>query len=128
MSTILANAQTKIGAGDQPQLTTSSDGVVRLIYGDGEKIFYSLSKDNGETFQQPAEVGEIKGMHLGMTRGPQLATSKDYSMVTAMDKSGNVHAFRLSHKTNRWEKISLVNDSEGSAPEGLMNIGSRRRK
>lgn len=117
-------AQIKIGIGDQPQLTTARDGVVRLIYGENEKIIYSFSTDNGKTFHQPVEVGQVKGMHLGMTRGPQLATSKDYSMVTAMDKSGNVHAFRLSHKTNKWEKISLINDSEGSAPEGLMSIGA----
>lgn len=63
-------------------------------------------------------------MHLGMTRGPQLASSKDYSVVTAIDKKGNILAFRLTHKTGKWEKITNVNDVDASAPEGLMSIAA----
>jgi hypothetical protein len=121
---ISANAQTKIAYGDQPQLSAAKDGVIRLIYGEADKIYYSTSIDNGKTFHRPVLVGEIDGMHLGMTRGPQLATSKDYSLVTAMDKKGNIHTFRLTHRTKKWEKINNVNDSEGSAPEGLMSIAA----
>jgi len=119
-----AFAQTKIATGDQPQVSQDKDNVVRLVYGESDKIYYSFSTNNGKTFSQPALVGEIEGMHLGMTRGPQLATSKDYSLVTAMDKKGNIHAYRLSHKKGKWEKIANVNDSEGSAPEGLMSIAA----
>jgi len=121
---ISLNAQTKIADGDQPQLSADKDGIVRLIYGEGDKIYYSISSDNGKTFHRPVLVSEVDGMHLGMTRGPQLASSRDYSMVTAMDKKGNIHSFRLSHKTKKWEKVSMVNDSEGSAPEGLMSIAA----
>lgn len=63
-------------------------------------------------------------MHLGMTRGPQLASSKDYSIVTAMDKKGNIHSFQLNHKSNKWTKIKNINDVEASAPEGLMSIAA----
>jgi hypothetical protein len=69
-------------------------------------------------------IAEIVEMHLGMTRGPQLASSKDFSVVTAMDKKGNIHAFQLDHKTKKWIKIKNVNDVEGSAPEGLMSIAA----
>jgi hypothetical protein len=61
-------------------------------------------------------------MHLGMTRGPQLATSKDLSVITAMDKAGNIHSFMQSHKTGKWQTLSHVNDVDGSAPEGLMSL------
>jgi len=117
-------AQTTIASGDQPQVTVDKNGVIRIVYGEGDRIYYSFSTDNGKAFSQPGLVGEIEGMHLGMTRGPQLATSKDYSLVTAMDKKGNIHAFRISHKKGQWEKISNVNDSDGSAPEGLMSIAA----
>jgi hypothetical protein len=98
--------------------------VIRLVYGDGDFIYYSTSIDKGKTFSESKRIGEIAGMHLGMSRGPQIASSKDYSIVTAMDKKGNIHAFRLTHKSVRWEPLSNVNDIDGSAPEGLMSIAA----
>ena len=121
---VVAKAQTKLASGEQPQITVDTKGIVRLVFGDKNIIYFSTSTDNGNTFNSPALVGQVTDMHLGMTRGPQLATSKDYSLVTAMDKKGNIHAFRQTHKTGKWEKISNVNDVDGSAPEGLMSISA----
>jgi len=108
--------------GEQPQVTIDSKETVRIVYGKEDKIFYSISKDRGASFSKPVLVGEVAGMHLGMTRGPQLATSKDYSVITAMDTKGTIHSFILDHKKDSWMKIKNVNDVEGSAPEGLMGI------
>ncbi|AYB31865.1 hypothetical protein [Chryseolinea soli] len=119
-----AVAQTSLAPGEQPQMTVDSKGTVRLVFGEKDKIFYSVSNDKGSTFSKPVFVGEVKEMHLGMTRGPQLATSKDYSVVTAIDKKGTIHSFRLTHKTGAWEKIKNANDVEASAPEGLMSIAA----
>ncbi len=116
------NPASEIGPGEQPQLTVDSRGAIRLVYGQGDKILYSISSDHGTSFSAPAVVAEVKEMHLGMTRGPQLASSKDYSIVTAIDKKGNIHSFHLDHRTNKWNKTKNVNDIEGSAPEGLMSI------
>jgi len=115
-------SQSEIGGGEQPHLSLDSKGIIRLVYGQGDKIFYSHSKDHGLSFSKPFLVAEVTKMHLGMTRGPQLASSKDYSIVTAMDQKGNIHAFQLDHKTEKWNSIKDVNDAEGSAPEGLMSI------
>jgi len=115
-------AQTILAAGEQPQITVDSNGFVRLVFGDKDKIYFSVSNDQGKTFSKPSLIGQVSEMHLGMTRGPQLASSKDYSIVTAMDKKGNIHAFRLAHKSGNWEKIKNVNDLDACAPEGLMSI------
>ncbi|MEX2231582.1 MAG: hypothetical protein WD824_05445 [Cyclobacteriaceae bacterium] len=120
--TIPVLSQSSLGAGEQPQITVDSRDVVRLVYGNGNRIYFSTSTDKGETFSTPEVVGAVDEMHLGMTRGPQLATSRDYSIVTAMDKKGNIHSFKLSHKTGKWEKIEIVNDVDASAPEGLMAV------
>lgn len=117
-------AQTVLSPGEQPQISVDSKGVVRLVFGQDDKILFATSKDKGKTFSKPVLIGEVAKMHLGMTRGPQLATSRDYSVVTAIDQQGNIHSLRLTHKTGKWEKISNVNDSDGSAPEGLMSIAS----
>jgi hypothetical protein len=111
-----------IAPGLQPQLSLDNNGVVRLVFGRADSIFCATSTDKGTTFTTPAFVGRIAGMHLGMTRGPQLASSTNYSVITAMDKTGNIHYFQLTHATNTWEYKGLVNDVPASAPEGLMSI------
>lgn len=122
--TLNAQAQTNLATGAQPQITVDAKEVLRVVYGDGENIYYSVSSDKGRTFSKPALVARVPEMHLGMTRGPQLATSKDFSIVTAMDKAGNINCFMLTHKTGKWDKIQNVNDVDRSAPEGLMSLSA----
>lgn len=117
-------SQSNVGEGEQPQITVDAKGIVRLVYGNANTIYFSTSTDKGKTFSDPKVVGEVNEMHLGMTRGPQLATSKDYSIVTAMDKKGNIHSFKLTHKSGKWQTIPNVNDVDGSAPEGLMAVAA----
>jgi len=117
-------AQTILADGEQPQVAVDNEGVVRLVYGKRDQIFFSSSNDNGKTFTRAVLVAHVPEMHLGMTRGPQLASSKDYSMVTAMDKKGNTNCFRLDHKSGKWTKIKNVNDVDGSAPEALMSLAA----
>lgn len=117
-------AQTAIATGEQPRLSVDQAGIIRLVYGDKDHIYVASSFNNGATFSEPKLIGEVPGMHLGMTRGPQLATSKDQSLVAAMDKQGNIHAFMLDHRSNKWQKIRNINDVAGSAPEGLMSIAA----
>lgn len=117
-------SQTVIAQGEQPQVSVDPKGVVRLVFGEQDKIFYVESKNSGSTFSKPTLVAEVPGMHLGMTRGPQIASSKDLTLVTAMDKEGNIHSFIIDHKTAKWEKAGRVNDEGGSAPEGLMSVAA----
>jgi hypothetical protein len=41
-----------------------------------------------------------------------------------MDKKGNIRAFRLTHKSGKWEQTGNVNDADASAPEGLMSVAA----
>jgi hypothetical protein len=116
------SAQNVLADGEQPQITIDSQGIVRIIFGREDKIFYSISKDRGATFSEPVLVGRVEDMHLGMTRGPQLGTSRDYSVVTAMDTKGNIHSFVLDHKAGSWTNAKNINDMDASAPEGLMGL------
>lgn len=119
-----ATGQNRIAKGEQPHVSVDSKGAIRLVFGQDEKIFFTTSTDNGSSFSEPVQIAQVTGMHLGMGRGPQLATSNDRSLVTAMDKQGNIHSFMLDHKTGKWEKLGKVNDQDGSAPEGLMSIAA----
>jgi hypothetical protein len=108
--------------GQQPNVAVDSRGIVRLAYGDGEKIYCITSSTNGATFSKPALVGQIAGMHLGHSRGPQIASSKNYSLITAIDKAGNIHSYKLNHSSNKWSKSGNTNDKNGMAVEGLMAL------
>ena len=59
-----------------------------------------------------------------MSRGPQLASSGRYSVITAQDRDGNIHWYRLGNSSGQWESMGIVNDLKGSAPEGLMGLAA----
>ena len=111
-----------IAPGGQPQISTDVAGNIRVVFGRNDSIFCTTSTDKGKTFSAPVLVGHVPQMHLGMARGPQLASSAHYSLVTAMDKTGDIHYFMLDHRKGKWQEKGLVNDISKSAPEGLMNI------
>jgi hypothetical protein len=112
-----------ISKGQQPQIGIDNAGVVRVVFGRQDSVFCSTSTDKGNSFSKPVLVGVVAKMHLGMARGPQLACSAQFSVVTAMDKEGNIHFFQLNNiRKGKWRYMGLVNDVKASAPEGLMNI------
>jgi hypothetical protein len=112
-----------IAKGQQPQVSTDNAGTIRIVFGRADSIFCSTSVDSGNSFSKSVLVGVVLKMHLGMARGPQLASSARYSVITAMDETGNIHFFMLDHRKGKWQSKGMVNDIKGSAPEGLMNIG-----
>ena len=120
----LSDDRNLIGKGEQPQVSIDTKGIIRVIFGSADQIFCVASTDHGVSFSNPALVAKLPEMHLGMARGPQLASSKNFSVITAMDKSGNIHWYRLAHATGIWKSMGILNDQRGSAPEGLMSIAA----
>jgi len=116
-----------ISTGSQPQISTDNNGIIRVVYGDKDNIFCAASDNQGITFSKPVLVGHVPAMHLGMSRGPQLASSANYSVITAIDKSGNIHWFQLNHLSQKWKNMGIVNDIKGSAPEGLMSLTADKK-
>lgn len=99
-------------------------GVIRIVFGRTDSIFCATSKDKGVTFSKPVLVASVPQMSLGMTRGPQIASSANYSIITAMGNKGNIYFFQLNHAVGKWVAKGLVNDIESSAPEGLMGAAA----
>lgn len=121
-SQVIINDEVTIATGNQPQVSADASGTIRIVFGEGDKIFCATSVDKGASFSSPILVAEVPSMHLGMARGPQLATSIHYSVITAIDKSGDIHWFRLDHASGKWKTMGILNDLKGSSPEGLMGI------
>lgn len=116
-----------LGAGAQPQLSIDGKGIIRIIYGRNDSIFCATSANQGNSFSSPVLVAHVPGMHLGMARGPQLASSLRFSVITAMDKSGDIHFFQLNHASGQWTPKGMVNDVKASTPEGLMGLAADGR-
>jgi hypothetical protein len=109
-------------SGEQPNAAIDTKGVIRVVFGRGSKIYCMTSVNKGDVFSTPELVADLSEMHLGHTRGPQIASSNNYSIITAMDTEGDIHSYLLNHQNGSWKSTSNVNDIKGSAPEGLMAV------
>ncbi|MFT3705195.1 MAG: hypothetical protein QM802_22705 [Agriterribacter sp.] len=119
---LIIHDEATIATGNQPQVSADPNGTIRIVFGQADKIFCATSVDNGTSFSSPVMVAEVPSMHLGMSRGPQLASSMHYSVITAIDKSGDIHWFRLDHASGKWQRMGMLNDLKASSPEGLMGL------
>jgi hypothetical protein len=119
-----SNEAKTIAPGKQPEISRDSKGTVRMVFGRNDSIFYSELSPKDKEFSAPIYIAQVSGMHLGLTRGPQIASSARYTMITAMDKEGNIHWYLLDQKSGKPVRQGAVNDQKGSAPEGLMGLAS----
>ncbi len=113
-----------VATGQQPVVAVDHSGTIRIVYGENDRIYCVTSTDDGGSFSNPEFIGKVSQMALGMQRGPQIASSRHFTMVTAQDKEGEIHTYLLNHKTGVWTETSRINDIKGSAPEGLMGIAA----
>src|SRR3954471_10674934 len=70
------------GGGVQPQVAVSN-GIVHLVFGRGDEIFHTSSRD-AKTFTAPAKVGQLEKLALGRRRGPRIAATDKLLLVTAV--------------------------------------------
>jgi hypothetical protein len=105
----------------QPQLA-AANGTVALVFGSGDSIWLSLSRDNGRTFSPPAKVADVPSkMALGRHRGPRVVITGNTILVSAIDhESGNLSCWRSTDSGRTWPKTPVViNDKPQAAREGL---------
>jgi len=116
--------QTKLLAafGDQPSLTKDLNNNIYIVFGEQESIYLSYSKDDGETFSEASKIAELKGLYLGYSSGPRIAISKDYSVVTAMNREGNYFSWTKHSSVEKWHGPVRVNDVDKSAGEVLGDL------
>ena len=111
----------QVGAGRHPSVATDPSGKVHIVYGKGGTVFYTSTQD-GEQFAEPVWVDSIPGLHLGASRGPQIAATKQSVVITAIDKSGNIWAYTLIQATGKWQPRVQVTDIAEVAKEGFVAL------
>ncbi|GLU52675.1 exo-alpha-sialidase [Dyadobacter frigoris] len=117
-----------LGVGSQPEIVIDPQGIIRIVYGvkNGKErdLYYVSSSDGGKSYSKPFMLGNFAQMGLGMGRGPQIAGSKDYTVVTIGDHHGDLFAINLSNATNQWSAPIKVNDADTTAKEALSGLGA----
>ncbi len=103
----------------QPQVAVSPDGRIHVVFGK-ENTLYHVASADGHTFSPPVKVGELDKLALRMRRGPRIAATDRCVVVTAISHAdGNLHAWTSMDGGKSWRPGAKVNDTEGSAREGL---------
>jgi hypothetical protein len=108
--------------GTQPSIIIDKSQTVKIAYGSGDKVFFSTSSNHGKSFTPPKPVGQLKDLQLAMTRGVQIASVNDSSVIAATDKHGNVFAWASSNHDKTWGKPVKINDIAGVAGEGFVSV------
>ena len=109
----------------QPQAAVRSDGQLYVTFGARDAIYCAVSRDSGNTFTEPVKVAELRGLMLGMRRGPRIAAGAESAVVTAIGGDGDLLAWRSDDRGASWSGPARVNSVPTSAREGLhaMAIG-----
>jgi hypothetical protein len=107
----------------QPHIAVGQ-GLVGVTFGSGKTIYFSGSKDFGQTFSKPVVVAQATAIALGMHRGPRIAITPDAIVVSAvfatkLAKDGDLMVWRSTDGGQTWSSGIKVNDVEGSARESL---------
>src|SRR5436309_14029888 len=70
----------------QPQLASGS-GMVAMVFGSGQSIWFTGSGDDGRNWGQPVKVADLPKLLLGRHRGPRVVISGN--SISGSSISGN---------------------------------------
>jgi hypothetical protein len=103
----------------QPQLA-SGNGMVALVFGSADSIWFSGSGDNGRTWAKSTKIADLPKLLLGRHRGPRVVISGNAIIVSAIaSEPGDLMAWRSTDGGRSWSKPIAVNDQPKAAREGL---------
>ena len=111
----------------QPQLAIAPDGGIHVVFGSGNAIFHTASRD-GRAFSTPEKIGELEKLALGMRRGPRITAAEKVLAVTAISHAdGMLHEWTSRDGGVTWKAQTPLNESPSSAREGLHAMAGNGR-
>lgn len=105
-----------------PAMVMDQSGVLSVVYGRQDSLWYVKSPDKGHTFSAPQLITVLPGLASSHTRGPQIAATSNGLVVTAANNEGNI--FSYTKKQESWSGAFRVNDADTIAKEGLMSLSA----
>lgn len=114
-------ADSIIANGQMPNLVKDISGDLYLVYGSGDSLMYTYSKDKGNSFSAPSLISIVPHLAASHSRGPQIAVSDNRITVIACNTKGDIFSFK-QEPTHNWIQTARVNDVDTIAKEGLMAL------
>ena len=102
----------------EPQVAVSDSGNVYVAFGVKDALYLCASHDAGASYEPPVKIDDAPNLMLGMRRGPRIAVAGGPIVVSAIS-NGNLLAWKSDTEGKSWIGPERVNDSDGSASEGL---------
>lgn len=110
--------------GDQPSITVSPNDEIGVVFGKEESIYFSSSKNNGDSFSKPTLVAKLDGLILGYSSGPEITMTSTYTVITAPSRTGNLYSWTKMNDADIWNGPFRINDVDKSVGECLSAITS----
>ena len=117
------NVAATIAHGKMPAVTKDANNRIHIIYGSGDKLMYTFSSDEGQTFAAPELVGGLPGLIASATRGPQIAATKNGIAVIAVNKDGDIFSY-IKDQSGKWIETGKVNDVDTTDKESFIGLSS----
>jgi hypothetical protein len=116
------NTAQTVATGHLPVVVADAKGTIHLVYGQDSTIYYATASAATTPFSNPLAVATLPGLVAGAKRGPQLAVTSQFVVITAVDKTGNVVAYSLDRRANHWSPATRINDVPEMAKEGFQAV------
>lgn len=117
-----SNSNRILAPGTMPALFADGRGILHLTFGRGDTVFYAASTNQGTSFTTPNAAGVVPNLVAFAKRGPQVVANDWFVVVTAVDKGGTLHSFRLDRASGRWQAGKSVTDAPDVAKEGFQGL------
>jgi hypothetical protein len=114
---------TVIGRGQLPNAAKDNQGNVSIVFGRGDSIMYTVSKNKGQSFSTASVVDVLTGLFAYAMRGPQIATTTKGTTIIACNKAGNIFAY-VMNESGKWIQTGKVNDVDAVAKEGFLALSA----
>ncbi len=118
------DAGQRIAAGHLPVVVTDKAGTVHLTYGQDSTIYYATASGQPARFSQPVAVAKLHELVAGAKRGPQIAATDQYVVITVVNRTGDLFAYTLDRRRMKWSTATRINDVPAVAKEGFQAVTS----
>jgi len=112
-----------VGKGEMPNIAKDKQGGIHVVYGQGDKVMYTMSHDQGKSFPVPGVVNQLRELAASHMRGPQIAATSNGLVITACTHDGDIYSF-IRDSSGKWIRSARINDMDTVAKENLMALAA----
>ncbi|MBO0947699.1 exo-alpha-sialidase [Fibrella sp. HMF5405] len=107
-----------------PVVVADQAGTVHLTFGQDSTIYYANTNGQPGSFSPPVAVASLHGLVTTAKRGPQIAATDSYVVITVVNKIGDLFAYTLDRRAGKWSGAIRLNDVPDVAKEGFQAVAS----